>query len=63
MAASERGRLMYKLADLVEKNFEELCALESLDNGKPLSFSRAADIALVVKTYRYYAGFADKIHG
>ncbi len=39
MAASERGRLMYKLADLIEKNFEELCALEALDNGKPYTFA------------------------
>jgi aldehyde dehydrogenase (NAD+) len=63
MAASERGRLMYKLADLVEKNQEELAALEALDNGKPLSYARAADINLVIKTLRYYAGWADKIHG
>lgn len=63
MAAHERGRLLNKLADLVVKNFDEICALESLDNGKPLSFSRAADIALVEKTYRYYAGWADKIQG
>ena len=63
MAASERGRLLYKLADLVEKNFDELCALESLDNGKPLSISKAADIPLVIKTLRYYGGWADKIHG
>jgi aldehyde dehydrogenase (NAD+) len=63
MAASERGRLMYKLADLIEKNYEELATLESLDNGKPLSLSMAADLPLVLKTYRYYAGWADKIHG
>lgn len=54
---------MYKLADLVEKNIDELAALESLDNGKPFSFSKAADLALSLKTYRYYAGWADKIHG
>ena len=63
MPASERGRLLGKLADLVEKNQDELSALESLDNGKPFSFSKAADIALTIKTYRYYAGWADKIHG
>jgi aldehyde dehydrogenase (NAD+) len=63
MSAYERGRLMHKLADLVEKNFDEISALEALDNGKPFSFAKAADIALVVKTLRYYAGFADKIHG
>lgn len=63
MPAAERGRLMYKLADLIEKNFDEISALESLDNGKPFTMSKAADIALVVKTIRYYAGWADKIHG
>lgn len=39
MAASERGRLMYKFADLIEKNFDELCALEALDNGKPFTMA------------------------
>ncbi|KAF1315785.1 Aldehyde dehydrogenase, partial [Globisporangium splendens] len=63
MAAAERGRLMGKLADLVEKNSDELAALEALDNGKPCSVAKAADIALVVKTLRYYAGWPDKIHG
>lgn len=63
MPASERGSLMFKLADLIEKNTDELAMLESLDNGKPLSFSKGVDIALVIKTLRYYAGWADKIHG
>ena len=54
---------MFRLADLIEKNFDEIAALEALDNGKPFSFAKAADIALVVKTIRYYAGWADKIHG
>ena len=63
MAASERGKLMFKLADLVEKHQDELAALEALDNGKPFEFAKAADIALSIKTYRYYAGWADKIHG
>lgn len=63
MSAADRGRLLYKLGDLVEKHFDELAALESLDNGKPFTISKAADMALVLKTYRYYAGWADKIHG
>jgi aldehyde dehydrogenase (NAD+) len=63
MGAAERGRLMYKLADLVEKNFDEIAALEALDNGKPFGFAKAADINLVVRTLRYYAGWADKIQG
>lgn len=63
MNASERGRLLNKLADLIEKNQDELAALESLDNGKPLRDAKAADLPLTVKCYRYYAGWADKIHG
>jgi aldehyde dehydrogenase (NAD+) len=63
MNARERGRLLYKLADLVEQNMEELAKLESLDNGKPLKDSMTADLPLVVDCYRYYAGWADKIEG
>src|SRR3954471_21218486 len=63
MNASERGRLLNKLADLIEENKEELAALETLDNGKPYRDAIAADLPLTVKCYRYYAGWADKIHG
>lgn len=63
MNASERGRLMYKLADLIEANMEELAKLESLDNGKPIADSMAADLPLTIACYRYYAGWADKVHG
>ncbi len=63
MNASERGRLLNKLADLVEKHREELAALETVDNGKPYNIALNADLALTVKCYRYYAGWADKIHG
>jgi aldehyde dehydrogenase (NAD+) len=63
MNASERGRLLNKLADLIENNKEELAALETLDNGKPYRDSLAADLPLTIKCYRYYAGWADKIHG
>ncbi len=63
MAAAERGRLLYKLADLVEAHREELAALESLDNGKPYRDALNADLALTVKCYRYYAGWADKVQG
>jgi aldehyde dehydrogenase (NAD+) len=63
MSASERGRLLNKLADLIETNKEELAALESLDNGKPYTDALNADLALTVKCYRYYAGWADKNHG
>ena len=63
MSASERGRVLYRLADLIESHAGELAALESLDNGKPVRDSLAADLPLTIKCYRYYAGWADKIHG
>ncbi len=61
--ARDRGRLIYRLADLIEEEIDELAALESLDNGKPVRDARAADLPLVVDCLRYYAGFADKIQG
>src|SRR5580704_14230304 len=61
--ASERGRLMHRLADLIEKNADELAALESLDNGKPVSVAKAVDVAATVDCYRYFAGWADKVQG
>jgi aldehyde dehydrogenase (NAD+) len=63
MNASERGRLIQKLADAIEANKDELAALESLDNGKPIADSLAADLPLSIQCYRYYAGWADKNHG
>ncbi len=63
MTASERGRAIWKLADLIEENLEEFAQLETLDNGKPLTVARAADIPLVVDHFRYYAGWATKVEG
>lgn len=63
MTAKARGRIMYKLADLLEKHADELAKLETLDNGKPLFYSKVADIPLTIDHFRYYAGWADKIHG
>ena len=63
MSASERGRLLNRLADLIEQNVDELATLESLDNGKPRHVARTADLPLVIGCYRYYAGWADKIQG
>jgi aldehyde dehydrogenase (NAD+) len=63
MDARDRGRLLYKLADLIEENVDDLAELETLDNGKPISESRNADLPLVIDCLRYYAGWADKIHG
>jgi len=63
MSASDRGKLLWRLADLVEQNIEEIAELETLDNGKPIFESRYVDIPSVVDVLRYYAGWASKIHG
>ncbi len=63
MDARDRGILMNRLADLIEEEADELAALETLDNGKPISEARSADIPLVIDCLRYYAGWADKIQG
>ena len=61
--ARERGQMLYKLADLIEANADELAKLETLDNGKPISDSKNVDVPLTASTYRYYAGLADKVQG
>jgi aldehyde dehydrogenase (NAD+) len=63
LSASERGRMIWKLADLVEKNLDEFAELETLDNGKPIFESRYVDMPMVIDVLRYYAGWATKIHG
>src|SRR5262245_18322938 len=63
MTPSDRGKLLWKLADLLEKNLEEFARLESLDNGKPLTVARVADVPLAVDLFRYMAGWATKILG
>jgi phenylacetaldehyde dehydrogenase len=60
---SERGRLLWKLADLLEQHLEEFAELETLDNGKPMSVARVADVPLAVDIFRYMAGWATKIEG
>jgi aldehyde dehydrogenase (NAD+) len=63
MDARERGRLMFRLCELIEEEIDELASLETLDNGKPFADSRHVDIPLALECLRYYAGWADKIHG
>src|SRR5271166_5502339 len=63
MTASERGRLIWKLADLLQQHTEEFGYIESLDNGKPLAIAKAADVPLAVDLFRYMAGWATKIEG
>lgn len=63
MPPAERGELMWRLADLIEANAQELAELETLDNGKPLRVSSNGDLPSTVKHFRYYAGWASKIQG
>jgi phenylacetaldehyde dehydrogenase len=63
MSASQRGRLIWKIADLIDANKEELAELEMLDNGKPLKVARVADVPLAADLFRYMAGWATKIEG
>ena len=63
MDARERGRLMFRLCELIEEEIDELASLETLDNGKTFADSRHVDIPLALECLRYYAGWADKIHG
>src|SRR5499426_3452085 len=60
---SERGRMLWRLADLLEARLEEFAQLEALDNGKPLKIARVADVPLAVDMFRYMAGWATKIEG
>ncbi|WP_160286793.1 aldehyde dehydrogenase family protein [Pseudomonas knackmussii] len=59
----ERERLLHRLADLLEANAEELAEIESIDMGKSVAQARAVDIQGSVDTFRYFAGWASKIHG
>ena len=63
MTPSQRGRLLWKLADLIEKNAEELAQLETLDNGKPIRYSRSVDVPMTSDHFRYFAGWATKLEG
>ncbi len=63
MQPADRAKLLWKLADLIDEHTEILAQLESLDNGKPLTLARAADVALSAEQFRYYAGWVTKIHG
>jgi phenylacetaldehyde dehydrogenase len=63
MSPSERGRLLWKLGDLLEQNLNEFAEIESVDNGKPYSVARVADVPLAVDMFRYMAGWATKISG
>src|SRR5580700_10421415 len=63
MSPAERGRLLWKLSDLIEQHHQELAELETLDNGKPLLFSRIVDVPTARDVFRYMAGWATKVEG
>ncbi len=63
MQASARGRLLLRLADLIEANTDDLATLESLDTGHPIRDSRTLDVPRTAATFRYFGGMADKVQG
>lgn len=63
MPANGRSKLLWKIADVIEENADELAEIESLDNGKPYKFARMNDISAIVESFRYYAGWCTKICG
>lgn len=63
MSARDRGRLLYKLSQLIEERSTELAELETADNGKPIRESLYVDLPQVVENFEYFAGFATKIEG
>jgi phenylacetaldehyde dehydrogenase len=63
MTPSERGRIIWRIGDLILENAEELAQLESLDNGKPYAVALAADVPLAADLFHYMAGWATKIEG
>jgi phenylacetaldehyde dehydrogenase len=63
MTASERGRIIWRIGDLILEHTDELAQLESLDNGKPFGVAQAADVPLAADLFHYMAGWATKIEG
>jgi phenylacetaldehyde dehydrogenase len=63
MTPSERGRIIWRIGDLILEHADELAQLESLDNGKPFAVARAADVPLAADLFHYMAGWATKIEG
>ena len=63
MGPHQRARLMLKIAELIDAHTEELAELETLDNGKPLTFAKGFDVPAAAETFRYYAGWVTKIYG
>jgi phenylacetaldehyde dehydrogenase len=60
---AERQMILWRVAELIDKHGDELAQLETLDNGKPLGEARGIDVAAAAQTFRYYAGWCDKLEG
>jgi phenylacetaldehyde dehydrogenase len=63
MTPSERSKILWRIGDLISKYTDELAELESLDNGKPMTVARAADVPLAADIFQYMAGWCTKIEG
>ena len=63
ISARERGRYLYKLAELLRRDLKDFAELETLDNGKPISETLNVDLPLAIECFEYFAGMADKIEG
>jgi acyl-CoA reductase-like NAD-dependent aldehyde dehydrogenase len=63
ISAPERGRIIYRIAELMSEHAEELAQLESLDNGKPVGYAQFVDVHYAIEHFRYYAGWTTKIEG
>jgi acyl-CoA reductase-like NAD-dependent aldehyde dehydrogenase len=63
LTPSQRGQLLWRVAELIEQHADELALLETLDNGKPIKYARGADVLLTADHFRYFAGWATKIEG
>ncbi|TEB33828.1 aldehyde dehydrogenase [Coprinellus micaceus] len=62
-SGAKRSELLWKLAQLMEANLDELAAIESLDNGKTFGWAKGTDVSFAIQTIKYFAGWADKIQG
>nr|XP_040030937.1 mitochondrial 10-formyltetrahydrofolate dehydrogenase [Gasterosteus aculeatus aculeatus] len=63
MNPRDRGSLLYKLADLMEEHQEELATIESIDSGAVYTLALKTHVGMSIQTFRYFAGWCDKIHG